>query len=46
MKVRDSFLFRGSFKVVYGVDMPLWEDIWLGKKALSQQFLTLYNIMQ
>jgi hypothetical protein len=46
MKVKDMFLSRGSFIVGNGMDTRFWEDTWLGDKPLSQQYPSLYSIVQ
>jgi hypothetical protein len=46
MKVKDEFLIRASFNVGNGMDTRFWEDTWLGNKPLSQQYPSLYSIMQ
>ena len=44
MKVKDKFLNLGSFQLNNGENIRFWEDKWLGKFTLSQQFPSLYNI--
>jgi hypothetical protein len=46
MKVKNEFLSRGSFIVGNGMDTRFWEDTWLGDKPLSQQYPSLYSIVQ
>jgi hypothetical protein len=45
LKVKDEFFIRGSFNVGNGMDTEFWEDTWLGKKPLSQQYPSLYIIV-
>ncbi|WVZ51649.1 hypothetical protein U9M48_002771 [Paspalum notatum var. saurae] len=44
MKVKDCFLSIATFNVHSGTQCRFWEDRWLGKFALKDQFLSLYNI--
>jgi hypothetical protein len=46
MRVRDDFFSRGFFKVGDGASVRFWEDIWLGKTTLAQQYPSLYNIVR
>jgi hypothetical protein len=34
------------FKVGDGTSVQFWEDVWLGDSPLSQQYPSLYNIVQ
>jgi hypothetical protein len=45
MEVKDDFLSRGFFKVGDGMGTRFWEDVWLGKVSLAQQYPSLYNIV-
>jgi hypothetical protein len=45
MQVKEDFLSRGFFKVGNGTGTRFWEDIWLGKVPLAQQYSSLYNIV-
>jgi hypothetical protein len=44
MKVKDSFLSLGHFKLNNGMNIRLWEDGWLGNFTLQQQYPSLYSI--
>jgi hypothetical protein len=44
MNVRDEFLSMGNFRVHDSKYIRFWEDIWLGKSTLKQQYRSLYNI--
>jgi hypothetical protein len=44
MEVKQEFFSRGFFKVGNGSSTRFWEDIWLGKTSLAQQYPSLYNI--
>jgi hypothetical protein len=46
MKVKEVFFSMVSFKIGNGLDTRFWEDRWLGDKPLTQQYLSLYNIVQ
>jgi hypothetical protein len=46
MKVKDELLIRGSFSVGNGMDTRFLEETWLGNKPLSQQYPSLYSIVQ
>lgn len=46
MKVKSDFFARGYFKVGDGSSVHFWEDVWLGGVPLSQQYPSLYNIVQ
>jgi hypothetical protein len=46
MKVKEDFFNRGSFTVGNGEDTRFCEDTWLGNKLLSEQYPSLYNIVQ
>jgi hypothetical protein len=43
--VKDDFFSRGFFIVGNGAKTRFWEDTWLGKLPLSQQYPSLYNIV-
>jgi hypothetical protein len=45
MKVKEEFFKRGTFKVGDGTSIRFWEDVWLGDTPLSQQYESLYNIV-
>jgi hypothetical protein len=44
MEVKQEFFSRGVFKVGNGSNTRFWEDTWLGKTSLAQQYPSLYNI--
>jgi hypothetical protein len=44
MEVKDEFLQQGSFVVGNGLSTRFWEDTWLGKKPLAEEYPSLYNI--
>jgi hypothetical protein len=46
MRVKEEFFARGHFKVGNGSNTRVWEDTWLGETPLSQQYSSLYNIVQ
>jgi hypothetical protein len=46
MKVKSDFFSRGYFKVGDGTLGSFGEDVWLGDVPLSQQYPSLYNIVQ
>jgi hypothetical protein len=46
MKSKDDFFKRRSFTVGNGEETRFWEDTWLGNTPLSQQYPSLYNIVQ
>jgi hypothetical protein len=46
MRIKDSFFIGGFFKVGDGKNVRFLEDIWLGERPLSQQYASLYNIVQ
>jgi hypothetical protein len=45
MGLKDDFFSRGFFKVGNGAVTHFWEDTWLEKLSLAQQYPSLYNIM-
>jgi hypothetical protein len=45
MGVKEDFFSRGYFKVGNGTGSRFWEDTWLGKVSLAQQYSSLYNIV-
>ena len=46
MRVKEEFFSRGSFHVGDGQNTRFWEDTWLGGSPLSQQYPSLYSIIQ
>jgi hypothetical protein len=44
MKVKNSFLSLGHFKLNNGMNIGFWEDMWLGNFTLQQQYPSLYTI--
>lgn len=46
MKVKNTFLAFGVFKVNDGCGVRFWEDKWLGDFTLQHRFPCLYNIVQ
>jgi hypothetical protein len=44
MRVKDSLLSLGHFKLNNGENTRFWEDNWLGNVTLQQQFRSLYSI--
>ena len=46
MRVKEEFFSRGSFVIGNGQNTRFWEDKWLGVAPLSQQYPSLYNIVQ
>jgi hypothetical protein len=46
MKVKNEFFARGHFQIGDGANTRFWEDTWLGELPLSQQYPSLYNIVQ
>jgi hypothetical protein len=44
VRVKDSFLSLGHFKLNNGENNRFWKDNWLGNVTLQQQFLSLYSI--
>ena len=45
LKVKDGFFNRGTFSVINGESIGLWEDTWLGDMPLSNQYPSLYSIL-
>jgi hypothetical protein len=45
MGVKDEFFAHGVSKIGDGRDIRFWEDIWIGKVSLVQQYPSLYNIV-
>jgi hypothetical protein len=45
IKVKDSFLSLGHFKLNNGVHIRFWEDKWLGYYTLQHHFPSLYTIV-
>jgi hypothetical protein len=46
MRVKDDFFSKGRFVTGDGSTVRFWEDVWLGDTPLSQQYSSLYNIVQ
>jgi hypothetical protein len=46
MEVKKLVLERGRFKVQDGTQTRFWEDLWLGKEPLMENYPTLYNIVR
>src|SRR6266540_6268437 len=46
MKVKQDFLRFGTFKVNNGSHLRFLEDIWLGNRALKDQYPGLYSIVR
>lgn len=46
MRVKQVFFSRGFFKIGNGTTVRFWEDVWMGDLPLSQQYPSLYNIVQ
>ena len=46
MKVKDTFLSLGTFKVKDGSQTRFWFDTWLGNKPLKDKFPALFNIVR
>jgi hypothetical protein len=46
MKVKDTFLYIGSFTLRNGEQNRFWEDKWLGNQSFMTQYLTLYHIVR
>jgi hypothetical protein len=44
MKVKDIFLWFGTFQLNNGANIRFWEDIWTGNNPLKQQYTHLYRI--
>jgi len=44
MKVKDTFMSFGTFKVLDGSQIRFWFDTWLGNKPLKDKFPALFNI--
>jgi hypothetical protein len=42
---RDEFFQRGYFKIGDGQNVRFWEDPWLGKVSLADQYPSLYAIV-
>jgi hypothetical protein len=45
MNVRDKFFKRGYFKIGDGQNVKFWEDPWLEKVSLADQYPLLYAIV-
>jgi hypothetical protein len=46
MRVKELFFTYGCFQIGNGESVRFWEDVWLGDTSLSQQYPSLYNIVQ
>jgi hypothetical protein len=46
MRVKEEFFNRGFFQIGNGMNTRFWEDIWLGKTPLANQYPSLYNIVR
>jgi hypothetical protein len=46
MKVKDLFLGFGTFQLNNGTNIRFWEDIWMGNRALKEQFPHLYKLVR
>jgi uncharacterized protein YdiU (UPF0061 family) len=44
MRVKESFMSLGHFKLNNGMNIRLWEDRWLGNFTLQQQYPSLNAI--
>jgi hypothetical protein len=44
MRVKESFLKLGHFKLNNGENIRFWEDKWIENATLQQQFPSLYLI--
>jgi hypothetical protein len=45
-KVKNEFFEWGCFNVGDDESTRFWEDTWLGDSHLSNQYLSLFNIVQ
>jgi hypothetical protein len=45
MAMKKFFFSYWSFSIRGGLEIRLWEDKWLGKATLQEQYPTLYNIV-
>jgi hypothetical protein len=43
MRVKDDFFTIGFFKIDNGETVRVWEDVWLGKSSLADQYPSLYT---
>jgi hypothetical protein len=46
MRVKEAFFSRSSFIIGNGRIASFVEDIWVGETALTNQYPSLYNIVQ
>ena len=46
MKVKDTFLNHGSFRLNDGNQIRFCEDKWIGNHTLREQYLDLYNTVR
>ena len=46
VKVKDTFINFGTFRLNDGKQIRFWEDKWIGNHTLSQQYPALYNIVK
>jgi hypothetical protein len=46
MCLKHDFFSRGYSKIGNGTHVRFWEGAWLGDLPLSQQYPSLYNIVQ
>jgi hypothetical protein len=46
MHVKDDFFARGHFNLGDGSTIRFWEDVWFGDTTLTQQYPSLYHIVQ
>ena len=44
MKVKDTFISKGTFVIHDGSQVRFWEDDWLGSGTLKLRFPSLYNL--
>jgi hypothetical protein len=46
MRVKDDFFTRGFLKIGNGEMVHFWDNVWLGKSSLANQYPSLNNIVQ
>jgi hypothetical protein len=46
MKVKDLFLGFRTFRLNNGTNIRFWEDIWMGNRALKEQFPHQYRLVR
>jgi hypothetical protein len=46
MAAKKYFFGMGSFSIRDGSEIRFWEDKWLGKATLCEQYLALYKIIR